>query len=47
MKSTFYEKREWVVLTGSELLNTQYCGINDTPTKKAYQINNGLTDTPQ
>ena len=34
-------------MAGSVWLNTQsqYHGINDTPTEKVYQINNGLDDT--
>ena len=36
-----------VGLAGSVWLNTQsqYRGIDDTPTEKVYQINNGLDDT--
>ena len=36
-----------VDLVGSVWLNThsQYCGIDDTPTEKLYQINDGLDDT--
>ena len=36
-----------VGLAGSVWLNTQsqYCGIDDTPTEMMYQINNGLDDT--
>ena len=36
-----------VGMAGSVWLNTQlqYCGIDDSPTEKVYQINNGLDDT--
>ena len=32
----FCEKRKRVVLAGSELFNTHYRGIDDTPTQEAY-----------
>ena len=34
--SMFCEKRKRVVSAGSELFNTHYHGIDDTPTQKAY-----------
>ena len=36
----------WVGLAGRMWLNTQDCDGADTPTLKAYQINNGLIATP-
>ena len=41
--SMFCEKRKRVVLAGSELFNTHYHGIDDTPTQEAYH---GLNVTP-
>ena len=41
--SMFCEKRKRVVLAGSELFNTHYHGIDDTPTQEAYH---GLKVTP-
>ena len=39
----FCEQRKMVVSAGSELFNTHYHGIDDTPTQKAYH---GLNVTP-
>ena len=33
----FCEKRKRVVSAGSELFNTHFHGIDDTPTQEAYQ----------
>ena len=41
--SIFCEKRKRVVLAGSELFNTHYHGIDDTPTQEVYH---GLDVTP-
>ena len=39
----FCEQRKMVVSAGSELFNTHYHGIDDTPTQEAYH---GLNVTP-